>query len=323
MKKVNFVFVGECVIILLLLVILGILLQDKGGNMVGKETAAAEEIQETDSMVWKSSASGLVDVQKETEPISESVSDNAIASLSANDSGEPKSMEGKKIVVFGDSIWSAARGADGISEYIQAETGAQVYNCAIGGTTAALVEGESNIEDWTSNSFNGMIYVARHLVPAENVISDEAVLEIIRQVNFEEMDYVIISYGLNDFFSGVSIYPTEYYELTNYVGALRNGINKLKENYPNLQIILVSPTYTKMFEGEKEFEIGNYVEAARGVSQEMNVSFLDMFHILGNNAETRTEHLGDGVHMSAEGRKIYADAVVNYLEELDAMTGED
>ena len=50
----------------------------------------------------------------------------------------------------------------------------------------------------------------------------------------------------------------------------------------------------------------------------MDVEFLDMFHVLGNNAETRTEHLGDGVHMSAEGRKVYADAVIRFLKELEA-----
>lgn len=344
MKKVNILFILECIIIVLLLAILGVLLKGNAKNE-NKETVVEENILEEDYESERievgSSVSGVVNVadivaenMKENESVSlnsisgnhaNSVSGNSVSgngtssSFSANSVNvSGKFMEGKKIVVFGDSIWNAARGADGISEYVQADTGATIYNCAVGGSTAALVGENVPIQDWTSNCFNGMIYVARKLVPAEKVVADLPAYDVIKQVDFNEMDYVIAAYGLNDFFSGVSIYPSYYYEITNYVGALRNGINKLKENYPHLKIILISPTYTKMFEGEKEFEIGSYVEAARSVASEMDVYFLDMFHVLGNNAESRTQYLGDGVHMSAEGRKVYADAVIKFLKELES-----
>lgn len=313
MKRVNIVFIGECIIIALLLIVLGVLLKGNSNNSfaknITKETEIVEEMSGNQENVGDSTEGVLsttVNVINDDE-------------ATQNETEVVKSLEGKKIVVFGDSIWNAARGEDGISEYIQQATGTTVYNCAIGGTTAALVEGENSMENWTSNCFNGMIYVARKLVPAEKVLGDNTVvLDIIKQVDFAEMDYVIVSYGLNDFFCDVSIYPKEYYEITNYVGALRNGITKLKENYPHLKIIVISPTYTQMFEGEKTFEIGDYVEAARGVAAEMEVEFLDMFHILGNNAESRMEHLDDGVHLSAEGRKVYSDAVIHFLENLEA-----
>lgn len=337
MKKVNVVFIGECIIIALLLLVLGVLLKDNKKTLAGEEIATETRVREESAEVQQSAmedsvsetiTSGVVNVADLVSASSEgvasdSVSENHVSSISENMIQQGKTLFGKKIVVFGDSIWNAARGKDGISEYIQEGTGATVYNCAIGGTTAAVVGEDDSFENWTSNSFNGMIYAARKLIPAEQILGEgEVVLDIIKQVDFNEMDYVIISYGLNDFFSDVSIYPKEYYELTNYVGALRNGIDKLKEHYPHLKIIVVSPTYTKMFEGEKTFEIGDYVEAARGVATELDVEFLDMFHVLGNNAETRTEHLGDGVHMSAEGRKVYSDAVIHFLKELESQRVE-
>lgn len=336
MKKFNGVFIGECIIIVLLLLVLGVLLKDNKNVLaeeeISVETRAVEEninIQQgmMESTSDLNTASGVVSVSdlvsaSSTDASSDSVSGNYVSSISENMIRQGKTLFGRKIVVFGDSIWNAARGKDGISEYIQEGTGATVYNCAIGGTTAAVVGEDPSFDNWTSNSFNGMIYVARKLIPAEKILEGDVVCDIIKQVDFNEMDYVIVSYGLNDFFSDVSIYPKEYYELTNYVGALRNGIEKLKENYPHLKIIVVSPTYTKMFEGDKTFEIGDYVEAARGVAAEMDVEFLDMFHVLGNNAETRTEHLGDGVHMSAEGRKVYSDAVIRFLKELEAQSTE-
>lgn len=342
MKKVNVIFIVECIIIVLLLMTVGALLKNNSKNSVAKEIATEEEAVEEaeisldateESNMTVVGSSGVVKVSEIANASSEIKSDianttqenvplNPELSVSENMLQMGKTLYGKKIVVFGDSIWNAARGKDGISEYIQQETGATVYNCAIGGTTAALVDGENSMENWTSNCFNGMIYMARNLVPASKVLGDNVVYDIIKQVDFNQTDYVIVAYGLNDFFSDVSIYPTEYYEITNYVGALRNGIAKLKENYPHLKIIIVSPTYTKMFEGEKELEIGDYVEAARGVAAEMDVEFLDMFHILGNNEESRTSHLGDGVHMSAEGRKVYSSAVIHFLNKLEVESVE-
>ena len=342
MKKTNIIFIGECIIIVLLLMVLGVLLKSSSKNSLAKESAVEIEMVEEDfdmmqeqkkgnvTVVGSSSVMNVSEFMNDSSDgmtvsenvVNESMSDNQIFSGSENTVETEKSLQDKKIVVFGDSIWNAARGQDGISEYIQEETGAIVYNCAIGGTTAALVEGENSMEEWDSNCFNGMIYVARNLVSASKVLGDSVVYDIIKQVDLAEMDYVIVSYGLNDFFCDVSIYPTEYYEITNYVGALRNGITKLKENYPNLKIIVVSPTYTKMFEGERTFEIGSYVEAARGVAAEMEVEFLDMFHVLGNSPESRTQHLGDGVHMSAEGRKVYSQAVIRFLEKIEAESVE-
>lgn len=256
-------------------------------------------------------------INQETEGVNETIGESSEEPYISNIDTKQQFMEGKKIVVFGDSIWNDARGKDGISEHIQQKTGATVYNCAVGGSTAALVGGENTMENWDSNSFNGMIYAARRLVSIDKVLPDLEANAVIRQVNLEEMDYVIVAYGLNDFFCDVSIYPQTYYEITNYVGALRNGIGKLQENYPGLQIIVVSPTYTKMFEGEKQFEIGDYVEAARGVAKEFNVQFLDMFHVLGEDEESRVNHLLDGVHLTARGREIYADAVIRFLENLE------
>lgn len=331
MKKINIYFVLECVIIVLLLAILGVLLKNNGNseeNFVGEVweedyqeevgeittevvSGAAEENENSELLLQKSEAiiTDIV-ISQENKVGDDNLPEVLEVSVSDNNGETGKFLNGKKIVVFGDSLWDEGRGTDGISEHIQNETGATVYNCAVGGSTAALVSGENTIQNWSSSCFNGMVYVARDLVSAERVIPGRDACEVVGKVNFEEMDYVIISYGLNDFFSNIPIYPEIYYDITSYAGALRNGINKLKENYSHLKIILVSPTYTVLFEGEQQFEIGEYVEAARNVANEMNVHFLDMFHVLGEDAETRTKHLVDGVHLSTAGRKTYADAVI-------------
>ena len=308
MKKNSIYFIGECVIIILLHIIIGLLLRGKGNAAIGlpEEDVAVEE-----TVVEEAKVSEIVEISSEEVVEEASVSVNSVTRIS-------DVLEGKEIVVFGDSIWNDARGEDGVSEYLMALTGSTVYNCAIGGTSAAVV-GESTefSYEWSSQSFNGMVYVANKLLPADLVLEGTEACEVIKQVDFSKVDYILVSYGLNDFFSGVSIYPTEYYELTNYVGALRNGILHLREHYPQATIVLVTPTYTKMFEGEKEFEIGAYVEAMRSVSQEMNTGLADMYHVLGEEPESRLKHLDDGVHLSAEGRSIYAKGIAWYLTEIE------
>ena len=328
MKKGNLYFIGECIIIILLLVIIGLLLKGEGKEKVNipEELPVAESVVENESAsVMDAVSSGIqrvadiVNGQETPEAIEEISEETMTESVSNNNMTRISNvLEGKKIVVFGDSIWNDARGTDGVSEYLMGLTGSTVYNCAIGGTSAAVI-GESTefSYDWRSQSFNGMVYVANKLLPADLVLEGTEACEVIKQVDFSTVDYILVSYGLNDFFSGVSIYPNEYYELSNYVGALRNGILHLREHYPQAKIVLVTPTYTKLFEGEKEFEIGDYVEAMRSVSQEMNTELADMFHVLGEDQESRLEHLEDGVHLSEEGREIYAKGIAWYLTEIE------
>lgn len=291
MKKINIYFIGECIIIVLLLAIIGLLVSDRN---IATEHGMAQEASVQEQRIENREV--VVEGDSQTSAV----------------------LEGKKIVVFGDSIWNDARGADGVSEQLMAMTGATVYNCAIGGTCAALIgDNPENIRDWRDQSFNGMVYVANKVLPAEWVLNDTAACEVMGQVDFNTVDYILVSYGLNDFFSNVPLYPEEYYDIHSYIGALRNGILHLKEQYPQAQIVLVTPTYSQWFEGEKEYEIGDYVEGMRSVSVEMNTLLADMFHIMGDDAVSRMEHLDDGVHLSAEGRKSYAEGIAWYLTEVE------
>lgn len=325
MKKINIYFIGECIIIVLLLAILGLLISDRGtltDSRVVREASAKEQ----DVTVVGSQTSG---VQKVTDVIANDeisavendiyVAEEEQVTVTITEVEQFSSvLEGKKIVVFGDSIWNDARGEDGVSEQLMEMTGSTVYNCAIGGTSAALVgNNPEDIRKWDDQSFNGMVYVANDVVSAQKVLGDTDAYGVIEQVDFNTVDYILVSYGLNDFFSDVPVYPEFYYDINSYVGALRNGILHLREHYPQTQIVLVTPTYTRLFEGEREYSIGDYVEAMRSVSTEMGTGLADMFHIMGEDATSRIEHLDDGVHLSAEGRTIYAKGIAWYLTEIE------
>lgn len=324
MKKHNFVFVGECVIVIALLVLIGLLIKDdnrgvqkeKTVNSVVVSTDELEKVVE-DNFVEASSVKESEDLSKVAVETSVKSVSNREESISDNDVLQVDEDK-VKIVVFGDSIWNEGRGTDGISEQVMEQLDVEIYNCAIGGTTAAVDGDVPEREEWDSRSFGGMVYVARGIIDADELMPDDAACEVIKQVDFNEVDYVIVSYGLNDYFSDITVYPKEYYDKSSYVGALRYGIHRLQKSFPNLEIILTSPTYCEWFKGERQFELGRYVECARGVAQEMDVHFLDMYHALGKNPEEKMEYLSDGVHLTSEGRALYANSVIEYLKQLDA-----
>lgn len=320
MKKNNYFFLCECGVILALLLVIAFLIKDDEVQRVGKESltpkGVMEEISQDSTITTVRSVQNVQSDQesnktKENKSIEDDSADGIISVQ------EKIALEDQiQIVVFGDSIWNAERGENGISEQVEEALDVKIYNCAIGGTAAA-VKGESTEHDqWTSQSFNGMMYVARNRLSAEELIGNEAAYEEMKEVDFANVDYVIVSYGLNDYFSDIPIHPQEYYDMTSYVGALRHGIQKMREEYPQLKFILTSPTYCSWFEGERQFGLDDYVEAARGVAAEMDTYFLDMYHALGKNPQEKSKYLADGVHLTDEGLTMYANSVIDFLKNL-------
>lgn len=331
MKKFNFWFWGQCILIFaLLLVISGLLKEEKigsnGSTEISQVIAREEEGQKMDRPVEQEEKQDRAAEQEKKQNVREESGKDMEAELTADIYHEEKEAaeilttkevvdreEKTQIVVFGDSIWNDARGVDGISEFIMQEKNVHIYNCSIGGTTAAVYKESTQWDSWTSNSFNGMMYLVNDIISEDQLIPNETANGIFKEIDFNQVDYIIVAYGLNDYFSDIPIYPQEYYDLTSYVGALRHGIHKIREKYPHIEFIIASPTYCEWFKGERQFELGAYAEAARGVAEEMGVHFVDMYHAFGAEPEDKTEYLEDGVHLTKEGRELYSRSIVDFL----------
>lgn len=324
MKKFNFVFIGECVIVVALLFLIGFLMKDdknviqRGENNIAVVEISEESVNEEENIHDEVNVTTFLEDTVENEMVAENIQADSVEgtdSINVNIKTVDE-YDDTKIVVFGDSIWNAGRGENGISEQVMEVLDVKIYNCAIGGTSAALDGGDATLENWDSKSFNGMMYIANGLLNADDLIPDDKACEVIKSVDFEEIDYVIVSYGLNDYFSNIPVYPDEYYDMHSYVGALRHGIRKLQKQYPNMEVILTSPTYCEWFKGERQYELGAYTESARSVAEELDVHFLDMYHALGDTPDEKTQYLSDGVHLTDEGLTLYANWVIQNLREL-------
>ena len=232
------------------------------------------------------------------------------------------------IVVFGDSIWDMDRGETGIAAQVAEYMNANVYNCAIGGTRATMKAGESDVdyENWDSTSLTGMCYVIRGLVDT-NFLEGYPAGGVIRNVDPATVDYYIIAYGLNDYFSGapIAVSGSDQFDPHGYTGALNNALELLKGASPNAQFLLISPTYCQFYENGSmvtdsnmrdygEGTLTDYANACRNVAENEKTLYIDAYSTMGINIYTAEEYLEDGVHLTEAGRTLYARAVSSCLK---------
>lgn len=251
--------------------------------------------------------------------------------ITEEDQIEPHGSE-LQIVFLGDSIFDNSRDGTGVPYLTADECDADVYNLAIGGTSATIEIGEStSSETWVSRSLVGMVKAMRGDIPTD-VFAGTRAKEILDNpdVDFSKTDYFVVEYGINDFFRAVPMDNHDnYYDYTTYAGALRYAVSTLEEIADDATIILCCPHYCQFFNNHQFIGDGNVLNTGYGtlfdykgicqyVAKEQQVEFYDAYMDLGINGYTAEEYLEDGVHLTEAGRQLYADAlatkILNYEE---------
>lgn len=288
---------------------------DKIKEEVGKQ--AQEEIPDTSQKV-------ISEVQL-TEPVQKQV-------ITGEDQTAPSGNSTLQIVFLGDSIFDNSRDGTGVPYLTAEQCGADVYNLAIGGTSATLEVGEhAESELWTSRSLVGVVKALNGEIGTE-VFEGTRTKEILdnKEIDWSDTDYFVVEYGLNDFFRGVPLSDSENeFNLFTYVGALRYAVSNLGSLAPGATVILCTPNYAQFYDGDWMIGDGNTVNTGYGtlfdykgicqyVANESQVPCFDAYLDLGINGYTAEEYLEDGVHLTEAGRRLYADKlahmILNYEE---------
>ena len=246
---------------------------------------------------------------------------------------EPIEASGSElqIVFLGDSIFDSHRDGTGIPYLTAVQCDADVYNLAIGGTSATLEMGEQNeSEAWTSRSLVGVVKAMKGEIPTDIFKNDNA-KRILDDPNadFSKTDYFVIEYGINDFFRAVPLDNLDAtFDCHTYVGALRYAVSNLRELAPDATIILCSPHYCQFFNGNQYIGDGNVLNNGYGtlfdykgkclyVAREQQTESLDAYFDLGIDGYTAKDYLEDGVHLTEEGRQLYADALAKKILRIE------
>lgn len=228
--------------------------------------------------------------------------------------------EGRLQIVFlGDSILDGYRNETGIAYLTGINCNADVYNLAMGGTTAALSTYEkAEYDKWSSRGLQGVVHTICGAV-GPGLLNGFQAREVYAACDFSQTDYFVIEYGLNDFLSGIPLNDEEdYFDEYTYVGALRIAVTKLRENFPNADIVLCSPNYAQFKNGDGTFlgdgnivdngggTLAEYYRVCGNVAADMNTLFLNAYEGIGLDAYSADEYLEDGIHLSEKGRYKYA-----------------
>ena len=292
------------------------------------EDAAAQETEAQQPAETEQGETQPAESQQAQQPTETAAQETSEQPAESQPAEEMPQDERLTIVVFGDSIWDMDRGATGIAAQLPEYMNADVYNCAIGGTRATMKPGESdvNYENWDSTSLTGMCYVMRGLVDT-NFLEGYPAGGVIRNIDPKEVDYYIIAYGLNDYFSGapIAVSDSDQYDPHGYTGALNNALVLLKGASPDAKFLLISPTYCQFYENGymvtdsnmKNYGQGtltDYANACRNVAEMAGTLYIDAYSTMGINGYTAEDYLEDGVHLTEEGRTLYARAVSSCLK---------
>lgn len=244
-----------------------------------------------------------------------------------------------EVLFLGDSIVGQYRDDTSIPALTARQLGTTAVNGAFGGTTMSLQNRENRdayYHDGLSFSQLARAVAAQDLGVQQTIRTRDYVtmhfkdvVDELDRVDFSSVKTVVIIYGMNDYTTGSPISnPLDPEDPYTMEGAMRTGISFLRQAYPELRIIFMSPTYcwflNTMGITDETCETNDYgggymedyVEAQRRVAQECGVEFLDLYHDFYPHADYQDWQLytEDGIHPNEAGRQKIAQTLAAYLQ---------
>ncbi|MDE6014533.1 MAG: SGNH/GDSL hydrolase family protein [Acetatifactor sp.] len=240
------------------------------------------------------------------------------------------------VVILGDSLMGQCRDETSVAELLEERLGRPVFNGAFGGTCMALQEQELEA-NYTmellnmvnlSKALSADDFGAQQTVRSRREITDYFgdTVDELAVIDYQKVEILILAFGINDYHAGIALNNERNpLDESTYGGALRSVLTTLQKCYPDMRIVLVTPTYA-WYRSKKmtceEYKTGDayleeYVEEMRSVAEEFGIETIDLYHDLYSHQEWQDWKLytEDGLHPNEDGRKLIADRLAAYLQE--------
>ena len=242
------------------------------------------------------------------------------------------------VVFLGDSVYGLCRDETSIPAKLEEKTGLKCYNGGLGGTVLGRADAERRLgytKDPISvaglvRSFAVKDFGVQRTVHIREAATDyfEDTLGDLGQIDFDQVKILFIGSGLNDYHSGNPIEsttdPYNPYDEYSYCGAIRSIVKELREAYPDLRIIFITPPYTWYTVPEltcEEYDLGggvleDYVNAEIGVCEALDVEVIDIYHDYypHDTWDDLYRYTDDGLHPNEAGREKIAQTLADYLD---------
>lgn len=247
------------------------------------------------------------------------------------------------VVFLGDSIIGNESGEESIVSILEERIGKSVYNGAFGGSCLSF----DNEEVWESNSLGqwSMVKLAQAIYTNDWTSQLAAVsyaekyrdknllvldyfqdrMEGLASIDFSQVEILLIEHGSNDYNCGrILESKKDLMDVSTFSGALRTTLSLIKEKYPEIRIILVSPIYCQLPGGLKSYEVDlgggildAYVQKEKEIAEEYGVEWIDLYYESGIWEDNVERYLFDGLHPTDEGKIVLGNKIADYLVEND------
>lgn len=240
-----------------------------------------------------------------------------------------------EIIILGDSIIGICRDGTSVTALMSDYLGKPVYNAALGGTCSSYIDGDMRLA-YTKECFNlaglsrafytGDFRLQKHARIQENATEYfEDVIYDLSAMKLDNIDTIILAYGVNDYHSAVKLSnPENLYDPYTFMGAIRSSVGYLRAAMPKSRIILATPTYS-WYPGMgltcEDYDTGNgflenYVNAELALAEELDLEVIDLYHDLYEHGkyEDWQTYTVDGLHPNEAGRTLIAHALADSLK---------
>jgi lysophospholipase L1-like esterase len=218
---------------------------------------------------------------------------------------------------------------------LQQKLGVTIQDASFGGTSASYLDKDASLAHTLDNYC--LAALARAITTGDYRVQRNARVNSLvityfadRMAELEEVDLsgvkiLLIDHCINDYQGGAVISDEQnpYNEYT-YTGALRYALKNLQKEYPDLRIIMVSPTpvwYIETGKTGSDMDHGGgvldqYVDAQRAVAEEFGVEWIDLYHGLypEGSWDVGQQVSNDGIHPNEVGRELIAERLAEYLQ---------
>lgn len=224
-------------------------------------------------------------------------------------------LSGKTLIFIGDSVFGNYGDSTSIPGVVNGLTGAQTYNLGIGSTCAA----DTNDGRLSMNAVvDAFLAGDTSSLPADHQAFTNLSQFLMDAPDKTTINFVI-NYGLNDYFEGIPISGADPYDTNTYTGAIRCAISKLRQSYPEAQILLDAPNFSANFQNGtvKNSENGgilkDYVDAVCALGEELSLPVLNNYEQLGITSENYNNYLEDDTHPNPNTRFRIGQLIIGQL----------
>lgn len=243
---------------------------------------------------------------------------------------EPKDPEDMVIACFGNAPFADDMGTDqNLANIIAGKTGAKVYNFAFEDSFLScknyvLEAGSNDLFSlyWLTTIFtvDNDIIVKQYLEKNPDVSMErKATLSLLQNLDFNTVDVIAIMYDGSDYLDCRGMYNRDDSEnICHFGGALEASIKLIKEHFPHIQIIVMSPAYAYGLEEDgsyidstiktygEEGPLASYVVYQSEVCYNTFTTFIDTFY--GSLSYfVADEILEDHIHLTPKARELAAE----------------